>query len=102
MREPIYTLTRWHVRAGNEREFVAAWKELGRVLSQLPQRPPDRATLVQSTDDGTLFYSFGPWHSEEEVRDMRDNPRAREALDHLNALCERSEPGVFRAVAESQ
>lgn len=102
MRETIYTLSTWRVRPGKEAEFVAAWKELGRVFSQLPHRPTDRGTLVQSLEDPTLFHSFGPWHSVEDVEAMRASPRAQQGLHRLSELCEDSSSGTFRVVAESQ
>lgn len=102
MLERVYTLGVWRVRPGREAEFITAWKDLGRIFAQLPQPPSDRGTLVQSLEDPTLFYSFGPWKRLEDVEAMRANPRARDGIRALMALCSEATPGSFRVVAESQ
>lgn len=102
MPEGVYTLGVWRVKPGREAEFIAAWRELGRMFAQLPQSPSGKGTLVQSLTDSTLFYSFGPWKRLEDVEVMRANPRAPEGIRDLVALCTEATPGSFRVVAESQ
>jgi hypothetical protein len=102
VRESIYTLGVWRVKPGREDEFVTAWKELGTVFARLPNPPADRGTLIQSLDDATLFYSFGPWKRLEDVETMRENPQAMEGVRQLRELCVDARPGTFRVVAESQ
>ncbi len=98
MDHPPYTLARWLVHPGNEETFVAAWQELGTVFLSLPQ-PTSWGLLLRSADQPNLFYSFGPWPSLDAIRAMREEPRAREALGRLAALCDEATPGVFVAVA---
>jgi heme-degrading monooxygenase HmoA len=102
MLEGVYTLGVWRVKPGSEEEFIASWKRLGRVFASLPHPPSDRGRLVRSVSDPTLFYSFGPWRSEEDVEAIRENARAMEAIRELVALCDEATPGTFRVVAESQ
>jgi hypothetical protein len=102
MLEGVYTLGVWKVRPGREADFVAAWKRMGRIFTSLPQPPSDRGRLIQSLDDPTLFYSFGPWKHLEDVAAMRANPRAQDAIRELVELCSEATPGTFRVVAESQ
>jgi hypothetical protein len=48
-----------------------------------------------------LFYSFGPWPSEEAVQAMRQDPQAQAGIDRLRELCTEAIPGSFRLVAEA-
>lgn len=101
MPEPVYTLGVWRVEPEREAEFIAAWRELGRIFAHLPEPPTGKGVLVQSLSDPTLFYSFGPWDSLEDVQAMRESPRAREGIRKLVELCAEATPGSFRVVAES-
>jgi hypothetical protein len=93
-----YTLARWHVAPGNEDAFVAAWHELAAVFLSL-KAPPRWGTLLQSTDDPRLFYSFGPWPSMETIAEMRGHPVATGAIGRLTALCEDAELGTYLVAA---
>ncbi|HEY5639841.1 MAG TPA: hypothetical protein VIW01_07290 [Dehalococcoidia bacterium] len=98
MADEIYTLGVWKVKRGQEDRFIEAWKGLGRFFYSLPN-PPGLGTLVQSADDPTRLYSFGPWKSMEDVQAMRSHPRSAEEIGKLRELCEEGGPGVFRVVA---
>lgn len=100
MAERVYTLGRWRVREGKEGEFIVAWKELGKVFSQLPQPPGGKGTLVQSLNEPLLFYSFGEWSSLEAVQAMRQDADAQDGIRRLGELCDEATPGSFRVVAE--
>ena len=96
--DEAYTLGRWLVKAGQEAAFIEAWKELGAFFMSLPE-PLVRGTLVQSTDNPSLFYSFGPWPSAGAVAAMRANPETPAVMGKLAVLCEEATPGMFRLVA---
>ncbi len=98
MDHPPYTLARWLADPGNEETFIAAWQELGADFLSLPP-PTTWGLLFRSADHPQLFYSFGPWPSLDAIRTMREEPRAREALGRLAALCDEATPGGFVAVA---
>ncbi len=100
MAERVYTLGRFRVREGKEGEFIATWKEVSKVFSQLPLAPGGKGTLVQSLNEPLLFYSFGEWPSLEAVRAMREDAKAQDALRRLGELCSEAAPGSFRVVAE--
>ena len=100
MREDVYTLGVWKVKQGQEAEFIAAWKALGQVFSQLPD-PPGTGKLVQSLSEPTLFYSFGPWQRLEDIEAMRNDPQAKAGIQRLVGLCTDATPGTFRVVAEA-
>jgi heme-degrading monooxygenase HmoA len=101
MPETVYTLGRWRVRAGKEGEFIAAWKGLSELFSQLALPPGGKGTLVQNLDDPLLFYSFGAWSSMEAIQAMRQDAKAQEGIGRLSALCDEATPGSYRVVAEA-
>lgn len=97
MDDTPYTLAMWRVIAGRQADFVAAWKELATVFAALPN-PPIEGTLLQSTADPHLYYSFGPWKAVGDVMEMRNDPGAQAALERLRSLCEEASPGSYRRV----
>jgi hypothetical protein len=100
--DEIYSLGVWRIKEGRQADFIAAWKDLGAIFASLPRPPAGQGLLIQSTTETTLFYSFGPWHSLEDVAAMRGDPRAQGAISRLRELCTDATPGSFRVVAESQ
>jgi hypothetical protein len=101
MPETIYTLGVWRVKPESESEFITAWKAIGVIFSQLPAPPIGKGTLIQSLTEPSLFYSFGPWPSEEAVQAMRQDPQAQAGIERLRELCTEAIPGSFRLVAEA-
>jgi hypothetical protein len=86
-------------KAGNEEEFVRRWSgELAEHFRSLP-RPPGPGTLIRSIEDPQLFYSFGPWRSQEAVEEMRANRQTSAVLERLISLCDEAKPGTFELVA---
>ncbi len=87
----------WRVGPGQEEEFVRAWREdLAEYFLSLPG--VIGGTLLRSVDDPTLFYSFGPWHSPEDIRAMRTDPRTTAVMGKLRELCVEATPGVYQRV----
>jgi quinol monooxygenase YgiN len=97
MNEQAYTLAMYRVKVGHENAFVSAWNELADIFSSLPN-PPLWGTLIRHQTDRTLFYSFGPWHSAQHVKAMRENTQAQEAFRKINELCTALTPGDFEIV----
>jgi heme-degrading monooxygenase HmoA len=92
------TLARWYVKQGREADFIRAWSgELGGYFLSLPGSR--WGTLLQSTEDPRHFYSFGPWDTLEDIRNMRSDPRTQEVFGVLAELCDEMQPGVFRHIA---
>ena len=99
MKGEAYTLAIWRVKEGRVEEFVELWKrDLADFFLGLPN-PPVTGTLVRSVEDPLLFYSFGPWNSLDDIREMRSNPQTREVIGRLAALCDEAKPGAFEVVA---
>lgn len=100
MGQVVYTHAMWRVREGREDEFVEAWDRLAQVFSGLARPPTGTGTLIRSATDSTLFYSFGPWRSEDDVQAMREDPGAQSAIDEVRRLCAEATPGLYRLVRE--
>lgn len=83
---------------GREEEFIAAWRALSETFFAL-EHPPLWGTLLQSEAEPTVFYSFGPWESREDIAAMRADPTARAAMDRVVELCESVKPGPCRLVS---
>jgi heme-degrading monooxygenase HmoA len=94
----FYTHAMWKVKPGREEEFIAAWKAMGDAFLSLPGMTT-HGTLIQSTTDPTLFYSFGPWDSLEQIQQMRSDPAAQEAMSRVRELCIEATPGTYRLAA---
>ena len=92
-----YTHAEWRVTPGKDEEFIAAWRDLGDVFGSL-DRPPVWGTLLQSEAEPSVFYSFGPWASAEDVAAMRANDDALAALKRVSDLCDSATPGPCRRV----
>lgn len=92
-----YTHAMWRVEDGNQERFILAWSALSEAFSSLA-RPPLWGSLLQSVTDPTLFYSFGPWQSLEDVGAMRVDPVASAAIERVRSLCVEATPGAYRLV----
>jgi hypothetical protein len=95
-----YTLALWKAKPGREQELIEAWNALSEVFLALP-RPPVWGTLLQSIEDSTLFYSYGPWDALESIEAMRADAEASAAIGRLTNLCEEATPGAYRVAAEA-
>jgi len=94
-----YTHALWRVRDGSEAKFVHLWEnDLARAFRAAA--PSATGTLIQSLEDPSLFYSFGPWPSLDAMADARQSPEVDQALKALRALCVQASPGAYRVVLE--
>ncbi len=100
MKENYYTHALWHVKEGKTNEFIAAWKEFGTALSQVPNSPPVQGTLIQSLSEPLIFYSFGPWNTLEDINAMRNNENVKKALSAILELCQEAKPGNYKTVLQ--
>lgn len=101
MDDRVYTHASWRVRPGREDDFIAAWEELGRIFSRLPDPPVGPGTLIQNVTDPLMFYSFGRWRSAEAVAAMRADPGAQRGIEAVRALRTEAEPGLYRVVRQT-
>lgn len=94
----VYTHAEWLVHPGREDEFITAWNDLASAFAAL-EHPPLWGSLLRSTTEPRLFYSFGPWRSAEDVAAMRAHAPTVAVLQRVRALCERATPGGYERVA---
>jgi heme-degrading monooxygenase HmoA len=97
MHSQPYTLAMYRVKPGKETAFISAWHDLATIFSSL-RRPPIWGTLIRHRTDRTLFYSFGPWNSLEDVKAMREDPQALAAFQRIGAVCVDVVPGDYEVV----
>lgn len=93
----IFTHAMWRVRPGEETHFEQLWSDLTDVFSSLP-KPPHWGTLIRSTAQPSLYYSFGPWPSREDIASMRAHPGVQERIAAMVALCEEATPSSYDRV----
>jgi quinol monooxygenase YgiN len=80
----VYTSGRWKVTPGNEDEFVNAWKDL--AIRTKEDFPEATATLLRDRDDPTLFISFGPWESIEQIEQWRASETFQTGVQKIRPL----------------
>jgi heme-degrading monooxygenase HmoA len=96
----VYTLGEWHVKAGSESAFVAAWRELGEwTEATIPGNA--WAKLLQDREDPRSFISFGPWISDEAVSQWRAHPGFGERINRIEELLESFVPHRMDVAAEA-
>lgn len=95
MNEMFYTLACWKVKEGNEEQFINSWKEMGNAFASIP-RASIKSKLIQSLKDPTLFYSFGPWESLEDIEETNTDPQAQKIFQKVMDLCDNFETGIYR------
>ncbi len=97
MTDEFFTHAMWRVREGSEAAFVRLW-EHDLAAAFRAASPAATGTLIQSLDEPTLFYSFGPWPSLDAMKAARNVPAVQTAVQALRALCTEATPGAFRVV----
>lgn len=94
----IYTVGIWTVKAGREKEFVAAWRALGEAT--IAEFPAAHGRLLRDVDNPGRFVSFGPWESLETVDAWRASAPFQEGVARIRALLDAFEPGTYELSAE--
>ena len=80
----VYTSGRWKVTPGHEDDFVKAWKDLATRTKE--DFPESTATLLRDRDDPTLFISFGPWESIEQIEQWRASGTFQTGVGKIRSL----------------
>ncbi len=99
MKSSPFTLATYHVKPGEEEDFIERWKKLVDVFSTL-ENPPFWGTLVRSETNRNLFHSFGPWEKPEDVAAMRSNADAGRAFQAIRELCDELTPDEYEVVIQ--
>jgi heme-degrading monooxygenase HmoA len=95
---PPFTHTTWQVKAGQEEEFVARWREWAEWSHRQGLRA--HARLLRDVENPGTFVSFGPWETIAAVRTWRHEAGYHERVARLQELVERFEPRTLEQVAE--
>jgi heme-degrading monooxygenase HmoA len=94
-----FTHTTWHVKAGQEEEFVRRWQDWAEWSHRHGFRA--HARLLRDVESPSTFVSFGPWETMAAVRAWRTEPGYHERVAQLQELVEHFEPRTLEQVAES-
>jgi heme-degrading monooxygenase HmoA len=80
----VYTLGIWKVTSGSEDEFVRAWQNLANKTKE--GFPNEVATLLRDRDDPSIFISFGPWKSLEQIDQWRSSETFKDGVGKIRPL----------------
>jgi heme-degrading monooxygenase HmoA len=93
----VYTWGRWKVTPGKEDEFINAWTQLATRTKR--DFPESTATLLRDRDDPTLFLSFGPWESIEQIDRWRASNTFQTGVGEIRPLLAEFTPLTLDPVA---
>jgi heme-degrading monooxygenase HmoA len=91
-----YTHGTWLVKAGEEDEFVAAWRDFVSWARTWPGSPTFQ--LVRDHHQPNRFMSFGPWESFEAQQAWKDSPEFKERIGRVKQHTEEFTPSVLEHV----
>ena len=94
-----FTHTTWHVKPGQEDEFVERWLEWAEWSHRQGLRA--HARLLRDVESPSTFVSFGPWETIGAVRAWRTEAGYHERVARLQELVVHFEPRTLEQVAES-
>lgn len=78
-----YTAGVWTVKAGEEAEFIEAWRDFAAWASEMPGVATMR--LTRNLADPRRFFSFAPWESFEAIQAWKSSPEFRERIGRVKA-----------------
>jgi heme-degrading monooxygenase HmoA len=93
----VYTSGRWKVSPGREDEFISAWKQLAARTKE--DIPGSTAVLLRDRDDPTLFLSFGPWESVDQIEQWRASDTFQMGVGRIRPLLAEFTPSTLDPVA---
>jgi heme-degrading monooxygenase HmoA len=93
----VYTLGIWTVKAGQESEFVEAWRDMAERTAA--EFPAPSATLLQDRDRSNVFISYGPWGSLEDIANWRGSATFEQGVARIRSALESFEPHTMDPVA---
>jgi hypothetical protein len=88
----VWTYGLWRVKPGREQDFVAAWRELVPLGTDLGGGDP---TLLRDAETG-VFHSFGSWPGRDAIQRFREQLGPR--LGTMNELLEGFEASTLDEV----
>ena len=94
----LYASGNWHVKAGNEDEFIKRWKEF--TQWSLDNVAGARSfTLLRNETDGSHFISLGEWEDADSRAKWRSTEQFPKLLGRCRDVCEDFVGGDFAFAA---
>ncbi|HEY3105308.1 MAG TPA: antibiotic biosynthesis monooxygenase family protein [Gaiellaceae bacterium] len=94
----IYTSGVWTVKAGEEDEFVEAWKDLVALGAEMPGSETFR--LLRDLERPNRFLSFAPWESFDAQQAWREHPEFSKRIERARAHCDDFQTTTYELAAE--
>lgn len=96
--QETYTSGVWLAKAGEEDDFVAAWREFVAWARTMPGCGTLR--LVRDLDQPSRFMSFAPWESFETQRAWKELDEFRERMTVVRRHCDDFTPTTYELVTQ--
>jgi len=96
--QETYTSGVWLAKAGEEDDFVEAWREFAAWARTMPGCGTLR--LVRDLDQPSRFMSFAPWESFETQRAWKELGEFRERMTAVRRHVDDFAPSTYELVAE--
>jgi heme-degrading monooxygenase HmoA len=94
----VYSSGAWKAKPGEEEEFVRAWTEFAKWVSDQSGAGPVR--LTRDLADPGRFLSFAPWESMEAMQDWKASPEFKEHMGQVQAHVAEFAPSELELVAK--
>jgi heme-degrading monooxygenase HmoA len=88
-----YTVGMWKAKAGEEREFIEAWREFAAWGSTMPGVGTLR--LTRDANDPSRFLSFAPWESIEAIHAWKSSDEFKERIGRVKGHTDEFTPSEF-------
>ena len=96
--QETYTSGVWLVKAGEEDDFVEAWREFAGWARTMPGSGTLR--LVRDLEQPSRFMSFAPWESFETQRAWKELDEFRERIMAVRRHCDDFTPTTYELVTQ--
>jgi heme-degrading monooxygenase HmoA len=93
----VFSSGTWKPKPGEEEEFVSAWTEFARWVSEQPGAGPVR--LTRDLEDAERYVSFAPWESAEAMQQWKGSPEFRQHMQPVQKHVAEFIPNELELVA---
>jgi heme-degrading monooxygenase HmoA len=94
----VFSSGAWTAKEGEEDDFVEAWTEFARWLSEMPRSGTARRT--RDLDQPRRYLSFAPWESVEAMHEWKNQPDFRDRIGAVRRHVTEFVPSELELVAE--
>ena len=94
--EQLYSNGVWQVKKGQEKNFMALWKEFAE--SGLKNEGVLEAALLQRVDNLNNFVSFGLWENAEATKKWQNSSEFKGYMTKFKELCDSMQIKVLKSV----